>query len=683
MDHYDVIIIGTGAGGGTLAHRLAPSGKRILLLERGGYLPREPENWDSKEVFGRERYVTTERWYDKHGTAFRPHAQYFVGGNTKVYGAILFRLRERDFGEVEHYGGISPAWPIDYADLEPYYAEAERLYLVHGEAGEDPTEPPRSGPYPYPAVSHEPRIQQLHDDLVNAGHRPFHLPVGVDMDESDPEAGRCVRCDRFDGFPCLTDGKADAHVLCVRPAIKHPNVTLRTHAKVERLETDASGRTVNRVVVDHRGVEETYSADIVVVSCGAANSAALLLRSACDKHPNGLANSSDVVGRHYMAHLNSGVIAISQTPNETKFQKTLGINDYYWGAEDSDLPLGHIQMLGKSDRNILRAGAPWFAPGLALDYMAKHAIDFWLTTEDLPHPSNRVTVDRRGDIHLSKTYYNTEPHKRLLQKLKALLGPLGCHETAIPRWSVLDQQIPLAGIAHNCGTVRFGDGSRAVGARRRLQGARPRQPVRGRHQLLPLLERREPGADRDGERAARRRPPARAARRRIHQPQAGAPAPGGVMNRVSEIPAEIGKGLVAGFFGTAAMTVSSTLEARLRGRAPSSAPARATAKVLGIKEFEDGVAAARFNDLSHWGYGTGWGILRGLLGATGMSPKAATIAHGAAIYGAAQVTLPALEIAPPAIFWGKEEIAIDAFHHAVYAAATGLAYQLVAGHGAS
>jgi len=444
MEHYDVIIIGTGAGGGTLAHRLAPTGKRILLLERGGYLPREPENWDSREVFGNERYVTEERWYDKDGRPFRPHAQYYVGGNTKVYGAILFRLRERDFGRVQHYGGVSPEWPISYADLEPYYAEAERLYLVHGERGEDPTEPPASGPFPYPAVSHEPRIQQLHDDLAAAGRHPFHLPVGVDLDESDPEGGRCVRCDRFDGFPCLTDGKADAHVLCVRPALKHPNVTLKTRAKVERLISD--GRSITGVVEESG---EVHTADVVVVSCGAANSAALLLRSE-------VANSSDQVGRNYMAHINSGVIALSQSPNPTKFQKTLGINDYYWGAPDSELPLGHIQMLGKSDRNILRAGAPWFAPGMALDYMARHAIDFWITTEDLPHPGNRVTVDRNGDIHLAKTYYNLEPHRRLLGKLKDLLGPMQCHATVIPRWSVLDQQIPLAGIAHNCGTARFG-----------------------------------------------------------------------------------------------------------------------------------------------------------------------------------------------------------------------------------
>jgi choline dehydrogenase-like flavoprotein len=456
-DHYDVIIIGTGAGGGTLAHRLAGSGKSVLLLERGGYLPREPENWDSKEVFGKSRYVTSDEWVDKNGVRFRPHAQYFVGGNTKFYGAILFRLREQDFGEIQHYGGVSPAWPIDYGAMEPYYAQAEELYLVHGEAGEDHTDPPRSGPFPYPAVSHEPRIQQLHDDLLDLGHHPFHLPVGVDMDETDSEKGRCVRCDRFDGFPCLTDGKADAHVLCVRPAIREDNVELVTHARVMRLETESSGRSVSRVVVERRGVEETYSGDVVVVSCGAAESPALLLRSANDKHPNGLANSSDQVGRNYMAHINSGVIAISQTPNETKFQKTLGVNDYYWGAEDSELPLGHIQMLGKSDRNILRAGAPWFAPGLALDYVAKHAIDFWLTTEDLPYPDNRITLDRQGTIHLSKTFHNEEGHRRLLRKLKGMLGDLGCHERAIPRFSVLDQRIPLAGIAHQCGTVRFGD----------------------------------------------------------------------------------------------------------------------------------------------------------------------------------------------------------------------------------
>ena len=248
---------------------------------------------------------------------------------------------------MRHYGGHSAAWPLSYADLEPYNTEAEALYLVHGERGEDPTEPWASGPYPHPAVSHEPRIQRLADDFAATGHHPFHLPVGVDLDESDPEAGRCVRCDRFDGFPCLTDGKADAHVCCVRPAAARPNVTLLTHAYVEQLENGASGRSVTDVVVMRQGRREVYRGDLVVAACGAVNSAALLLRSASEKHPNGLANGSDQVGRNYMAHINSGVIAISKDPNETRFQKTLGVNDYYWGAEDSSLPLGHIQMLGK------------------------------------------------------------------------------------------------------------------------------------------------------------------------------------------------------------------------------------------------------------------------------------------------------------------------------------------------
>src|SRR3954468_8099261 len=240
-DDYDVIIIGTGAGGGTLAHRLAGAGQSVLLLERGGYLPRERENWDSKEVFLKERYLSGEEWFDKDGKAFTPHQQYFVGGNTKFYGAILFRLRERDFGEIRHHGGISPAWPINYWDLEPYYTEAEALYHVHGERGEDPTEPPASGPYPWPAVSHEPRIERLHRDLERKGLNPFHLPVVVLLDGQNPGASNCVRCDRFDGFPCLTDGKADAHVLCVRPTLEqYRNVELRRHAKVERLEAEGS-----------------------------------------------------------------------------------------------------------------------------------------------------------------------------------------------------------------------------------------------------------------------------------------------------------------------------------------------------------------------------------------------------------------------------------------------------------
>jgi choline dehydrogenase-like flavoprotein len=454
---YDVIIIGSGAGGGTLAYRLAPTGLRVLVLERGDYIRREIENWDSREVITRARYKTKEKWIDKDGQQFHPGQHYYVGGQTKFYGAILFRLRETDFGEVRHHGGVSPAWPLSYSDFEPYYKEAERLYFVHGAAGEDPTEPWRSSPFPHPAVTHEPRIQRLHDDLERAGFNPFHLPVGVMLDESNPQASPCIRCSKLDGFPCLMEAKADAHVCAVRPALMHENVTLLTNARVERLETDASGTTVTGVVVDREGVPEHYRANVVVVSCGAVNSAALLLRSANELHPRGLGNSSGVVGRHYMAHLNSALVAVSKEPNPTRFQKTLGVNDFYYRSDEWDYPLGHIQMLGKSDREVIREGAPLPAPGFALDYIAGHAVDFWLTSEDLPHPDNRVTVDRNGRIHVAYTDRNTEGHKRLIGKLKGLLTRLGCHPTLIPNQLIRDGRIPLAGVAHQCGTVRFGD----------------------------------------------------------------------------------------------------------------------------------------------------------------------------------------------------------------------------------
>ena len=455
-DDYDVIIIGSGAGGGTLAHRLAPTGLRVLILERGDYIRREPENWDSREVITRARYKTHEKWIDRDGQQFHPGQHYYVGGQTKFYGAILFRLREHDFGEVRHHGGISPAWPLTYTDFEPYYSRAEELYFVHGEAGEDPTEAWRSGAFPYPAVSHEPRIQQLHNDLEDVGLRPFHLPVGVMLDESNPRTSPCIRCAKLDGFPCMLEAKADADVCAVRPALRHDNVTLITNARVERLETDETGATVTGVVVDRDGVPERYRANVVVVSCGAVNSAALLLRSANDRHPNGLANSSGVVGRHYMSHINSALVAVSKEPNPTRFQKTLGVNDFYSGADDWDFPLGHIQMLGKSDREVIKAGAPLPAPGFALDYIADHAVDFWLTSEDLPNPENRVTVDRQGRIHVAYTDSNLEGHKRLIAKLKGLLTHLGCHPTLIPNQLIRDGRIPLAGVAHQCGTVRFG-----------------------------------------------------------------------------------------------------------------------------------------------------------------------------------------------------------------------------------
>jgi choline dehydrogenase-like flavoprotein len=460
MDAYDVIVIGSGAGGGTLVRQLAPSGKRILLLERGDWLPREPQNWLARDVFVDNRYVSEDTWYDGDGKPFQPQVHYCVGGATKLYGAALYRLRKEDFGELRHHDGISPAWPVDYDEMEPYYTRAEQLYQVHGARGEDPTEPPASAPYPFPAVSHEPRIQQLADDLAAAGHQPFHAPCGVMLNEGDMPHSACVRCSTCDGFPCLVHAKSDAEVLGVRPALEHTNVTLLTNARAVRLETNDAGTAVTGVVVERDGARETHSADIVVVSCGAANSAKLLLASASEAHPHGLANGSDQVGRNYMFHNCVAVLALSKEPNPTVFQKTLGLNDFYFGTDDVDYPLGNIQMVGKSSAEMYRGEKPIqtrLAPEWTLEKVARHAVDFWLSTEDLPVPENRVSLSADGSVTLAYRATNDVPKKRLLHELKSLLKHLGMqHDHLLPRHAYLKNDIPVAGCAHQAGTCRFG-----------------------------------------------------------------------------------------------------------------------------------------------------------------------------------------------------------------------------------
>jgi choline dehydrogenase-like flavoprotein len=454
--HYDVIIIGSGAGGGTLAHRLAPSGKKILILERGEYLPREKENWASQSVFIDGRYNIPEKWTDKEGKEFTPGTHYFVGGNTKVYGAALLRLREKDFGEIKHYGGTSPAWPISYQDLASYYLEAEELFSVHGKRGEDPTEPPCSDPFPHAPIAHEPRIQRLSDDLARKGLKPFHLPLGLIIDEKDRSHSPCIKCNTCDGFPCLVDGKADSQICCIEPALKYPNVTMLTGCYVERLETTPNGKEISHVIVKRNNHTERYKADIVVSSCGAINSAALFLRSGNSAHPRGLANSSDLVGRHYMCHNNTAMVVLTTEANPTKFQKTLAINDFYFGAPDSDLPLGHIQMLGKADKSMFKSDAPPFTPNFVLDLMARHSVDFWMTSEDLPDPNNRVLLDSKGNVCLHYEANNLEGHRRLVKKLKTILNSLEMKHHTLPCSAYFGKRIPIAGVGHQNGTMRFG-----------------------------------------------------------------------------------------------------------------------------------------------------------------------------------------------------------------------------------
>jgi choline dehydrogenase-like flavoprotein len=459
-ESYDVIIIGSGAGGGTLAHALAGSGKNILLLERGDFLPREMDNWDAKPVFVDGKYISKDTWFDREGKQFQPQVHYFVGGATKLYGAALYRLRPGDFGELKHANGISPAWPLSYDDLEPWYSKAERLYQVHGNGGEDPTEGPRSEPYPFPAVSHEPRLQQISDDLAKGGYHPFHAPCGILLDEANRSASICIRCATCDGYPCLVHAKADADVIAVRPIMGRTNVTLLTGAEVTKLETDDSGRAVTGVVVSRDGEREVYTGDIVVISAGAANSAKILLNSASDKHPNGVANGSDQVGRNYMFHNCKAVVSLCKEPNDTVFQKTLGINDFYFPTKDYEYPMGNIQMIGKSNAEAMRGERPemtMFSPEWTLTDVAKHAVDWWLTTEDLPVPENRVTTDSDGNIHLAYSQTNDEEAGHLYGELRKILNHTGmAAHHVLSKNFYMDMNIPLAGCAHQAGTCRFG-----------------------------------------------------------------------------------------------------------------------------------------------------------------------------------------------------------------------------------
>ncbi len=457
--HFDVVIIGSGAGGGTLARHLAPSGLKLLVLERGDWLPQEPQNWDAAEVFQKNRYVSKDLWLDKHGKGFQPGSHYFVGGATKMYGAAHFRLRQQDFEEMAHFDGISPAWPLRYADFEPWYQQAEAMYHVHGQRGEDPTEPPCSGPYPHPPVAHEPRMQMLVDDLRAGGLHPFHAPSGVMLDEANLPFSRCRKCNCCDGFPCLVHAKSDAEVLGVRPALAAANVSLLTRAQVKRLQTDTAGRTVTAVELERDGVPMRVSGDVVVVSCGAANSARLLLMSANDKHPRGLANGSDQVGRNYMFHNSKAMVALAHEPNRTVFQKTVSINDWYLGDAEFDYPMGNIQMTGKTNGTIMKGYAPletFLMPGWSMDKIAEHALDFWISSEDLPHPENRVTVTSEGQIRLSYTPNNLTASARLLTRLEGMLDRLYLKKHLVERQIYIQNPMSIAAVGHQSGTCRFG-----------------------------------------------------------------------------------------------------------------------------------------------------------------------------------------------------------------------------------
>ena len=452
MEQYDIVIIGTGAGGGTMAYSLASTGKKILILERGDYLPRERENWSTEAVFKQKRYQAHDTW-TYNGKPFRPEIHYWVGGNTKMFGAAMFRLRESDFGEIQHAGGISPSWDVGYDVFAPYYTQAAHLYHVHGERGIDPTEPTTQDAYLYPALKHEPRVAQLKADLEKLGYRPFPLPMGIKLGEKVGDSP--VYHSTFDGYPDLTESKADSHVIAIKPALQQDNVTLLTNRTVWKLVTDATGRTVTEVHAHHNGEIEIYRADVIIVAAGAANSATIFLRSANDKHPNGLANENDMVGRNYVCHNNATFIAISKEPNDSIFQKTLAMSDWYNASADWEYPMGLIQMLGKVDETLMAFEAPQPINEMSYADMAAHSLDFWLQSEDLPDPNNRITINSEGGIELHYTENNIEAYNHLVNKLKSLLSHIGCHEHLVPVDYYLGTKFPF-NLAHQAGTMRFG-----------------------------------------------------------------------------------------------------------------------------------------------------------------------------------------------------------------------------------
>ncbi len=444
-EQFDIIIIGSGAGGGTMAYALAPTGARILLVERGDFVSQEAENWSPEAVWKYRRYRQKDRWVDDTGLhrEFLPYTHYGVGGNTKFWGSALFRFRREDFEQTEHADGTSPAWPIGYDALAPYYDRAEQIYQVHGQHGVDPTDPPR-GPYPYPAVAHAPRMAEIVEQLQAEGLHPSALPLGL--------REGCVLCSTCNSFPCQIHAKSEADVCCVRPALQQPNVTLWTNALAERLVTNATGDRIAGVDVRREGALHRVEAPVVVVSCGAVNSAALLLRSTSDTHPRGLANSSGLVGAHYMAHLATMISAFDRSrKNDTVFQKTVAVNDYYLASGRAGRPLGQIQSQGRTDPVVLKAESPWYGrwiPLPAWKWWADGAVDWLVMSEDLPHVENRVRVDANGRIHLRYTRNNSSAHSELVGVTSSLLHRMG--------YFTIKHSLGTRNTTHQCGTLRFG-----------------------------------------------------------------------------------------------------------------------------------------------------------------------------------------------------------------------------------
>ncbi|QEE46627.1 GMC family oxidoreductase [Rhizobium sp. WL3] len=441
MSDADVIIIGSGMGGATLAAQLAPTGRRILIVEKGERLQPSPADRDADAIFGKAHFRPKEEWLDGDGQLFNPGNYYNVGGNSKFYGAVLLRYRREDFSPLRHMGGTTPGWPIAYDSLEPWYQQAEQLFEVRGTLGEDPTEPSHSGTYDHRPIPDEPAIADLRRRLKSVGLHPASLPLGVDIDTWLAH-GRTT----WDAFPDTCGGKKDAETVSLAQALRHPNVTLAPGCEVTRLLAGEGGKIIG-VEVLNQGEKQVLSAPLVVLSAGAVRSAAILLSSADEHHPQGLANRSDQVGRNFMNHNCSAVLALHPfRRNPSIYQKTLLVNDFYLTGGPNGEPLGNIQLLGKITGPILAASSP--LPRLLAHWIADRSIDLYAMSEDLPNPESRVQL-RNGRIVLDWKRSNWEAHLALVDKLKSLLRKAG-YPVVLSR--AFDRRTP----SHQCGTARMG-----------------------------------------------------------------------------------------------------------------------------------------------------------------------------------------------------------------------------------
>ncbi|MBO9467764.1 GMC family oxidoreductase [Tropicibacter sp. R15_0] len=437
MNDADVIIIGSGIGGASMAAGLARSGLRILVLERGEFLRPSAHDRDAEAIFARGHYRPDETWLDGDNTPFNPGNYYCVGGNSKFFGAVFLRYREADFSPIRHMGGTTPGWPISYSDLAPWYEEAESLFSVRGQAEAD------NPPYPFPPVPHEPAIADLADRLRKQGLTPAPLPLGVDLDHW-LAGGRTS----WDAYPNTGRGKMDAETAALHAALKSPNVRLQTGARVSRLISDQTGHITSVDLADGTRL----SAPIVVLAAGAVQSAALLLASANEANSNGLANQSDQVGRNFMNHNCSAVMALHPLrKTRLTYQKTLMLNDFYHSGGPDGAPLGNVQMLGKVTGPILAAQTA--LPHPIANWIAARSLDLYAMSEDLPNPDSRVTL-HKGQIKLDWKRSNWPAHQALVAKLKRILRKAG-YPITLSR--AFDRRTP----SHQCGTARMGHDPRA------------------------------------------------------------------------------------------------------------------------------------------------------------------------------------------------------------------------------